>query len=105
MAPTAVLQPISGDLNARLAAQTQPAKLATFEGHFKTERGAPLTVLGIPDPDARVTRYAIEIPYALTLLAFHDPNATVTGLLHFPRDRWPPTQIVHPALHLIVGAG
>jgi len=105
MAPAAVLQPISGDLNARLAAQTQPAKLAAFEGQFKTERGAPLTVLGIPDPDAGVTRYAIEIPYGLSILAFHDPNATVIGLNDFPRDQWPPTQIVHPAFDLMVGAG
>jgi cytochrome bd ubiquinol oxidase subunit I len=105
MAPTALLQPISGDINARLAAATQPAKLAAFEGQFKTEKGAPLTILGIPDPNAAVTRYAIEIPYGLSILAFHDPNATVTGLLDFPRDQWPPTQIVHPAFDLMVGSG
>jgi len=105
MAPAAVLQPISGDINARLAARTQPAKLAAFEGQFKTEKGAPLTVLGLPDPNAGVTRYAIEIPYGLSILAFHDPNATVTGLLDFPRDQWPPTQIVHPAFDLMVGCG
>ena len=105
MAPAAVLQPISGDLNARLAAVTQPAKLAAFEGQFQTERGAPLTILGLPDPNAAVTRYAIKIPYGLSILAFHDPNATVTGLLDFPRDQWPPTQIVHPAFDLMVGAG
>ena len=105
MAPAAVLQPISGDLNARLAAQTQPAKLAAFEGQFQTQKGAPLTILGIPDPVAGVTRYGIEIPYGLSILAFHDPNATVTGLLDFPRDQWPPTQIVHPAFDIMVGAG
>jgi cytochrome d ubiquinol oxidase subunit I len=105
MAPAALAQPISGDINARLAAQTQPAKLAAFEGQFQTQKSAPLTVLGIPDPDAAVTRYAIEIPYGLSLLAFHDPNATVTGLLAFPRDQWPPTQIVHPAFDLMVGLG
>lgn len=105
MAPAAVLQPISGDLNARLAAQTQPAKLAAFEGQFQTQKGAPLTILGIPDPAAGVTRYGIEIPYGLSILAFHDPNATVTGLLDFPRDQWPPTQIVHPAFDIMVGAG
>ncbi len=105
MAPAAVLQPISGDLNARLAAQTQPAKLAAFEGLFQTQRGAPLHILGLPDPNSAVTRYAIEIPYGLSLLAFHDPNAVVTGLLAFPRDQWPPTEIVHPAFDLMVGCG
>jgi cytochrome d ubiquinol oxidase subunit I len=105
MAPAAVLQPISGDINARLAARTQPAKLAAFEGQFQTERGAPLRILGLPDPNAAVTRYAIEIPYGLSILAFHDPNAVVTGLLDFPRDQWPPTQIVHPAFDVMVGSG
>jgi len=105
MAPAALAQPISGDINARLAAQTQPAKLAAFEGLFRTQRGAPLTILGLPDPSAAVTRYGIEIPYGLSLLAFHDPNATVTGLLDIPRDQWPPTQVVHPAFDLMVGCG
>jgi cytochrome d ubiquinol oxidase subunit I len=105
MAPAALAQPISGDINARLAAQTQPAKLAAFEGLFRTQRGAPLTILGLPDPNAAVTRYGIEIPYGLSVLAFHDPNATVTGLLDIPRDQWPPTQVVHPAFDLMVGCG
>ena len=105
MAPTAVLQPISGDINARLAATTQPAKLAAFEGQFQTQRGAPLRIGGLPDPNAGVVRYAIEIPYGLSLLAFHDPNAVVTGLDAFPRDLWPPTQVVHPAFDIMVGSG
>jgi cytochrome d ubiquinol oxidase subunit I len=105
MLPMALLQPISGDINARLDAQTQPAKLAAFEGQFQTQRGAPLRIGGLPDPSTSVTRYAIEIPYGLSLLAFHDPNAVVTGLDAFPRDQWPPTQIVHPAFDVMVGAG
>jgi cytochrome d ubiquinol oxidase subunit I len=105
MAPAAVLQPISGDINGRLAASTQPAKLAAMEGQFHTQRGAPLRIGGLPDPNAAVTRYAIEIPYGLSLLAFHDPNAVVTGLLDIPRDQWPPTQIVHPAFQVMVGSG
>src|SRR4029077_20028404 len=103
--PPARLQPISGDINARLAATTQPAKLAAFEGQFKTERGAPLRILGLPDPEAAVTRYAIEIPYGLSIMAFHDPNASVTGLLDFPRDQWPPVQVVHPAFVFLWGGG
>jgi cytochrome d ubiquinol oxidase subunit I len=105
MVPTALLQPLSGDINARLAAQTQPAKLAAFEGQFQTQRSAPLRIGGLPDPNAGVTRYAIEIPYGLSLLAFHDPNAIVTGLDAFPRDQWPPTQVVHPAFDIMVGSG
>ncbi|MGH7373357.1 MAG: cytochrome ubiquinol oxidase subunit I [Candidatus Rokuibacteriota bacterium] len=104
-APAAVLQPISGDLSARFVAHWQPAKLAAMEGQFKTERGAPLRIGGWPDEVARETRYAIEIPYALSILAFKDPRAEVKGLEAFPREHWPPVAIVHAAFQVMVGLG
>jgi cytochrome bd ubiquinol oxidase subunit I len=104
-APAAVLQPISGDLSARFVAHWQPAKLAAMEGQFRTERGAPLRVGGWPDEAAGKTRYAIEIPYGLSLLAFMDPNAEVKGLEAFPREHWPPVAIVHAAFQVMVGLG
>ena len=101
----ALLQPISGDLSARAVALNQPIKLAALEGQFKTERGAPLRIGGIPDEAAGETRYAIEIPLALSLLAFHDANAEVKGLEAFPREQWPNTLIVHTAFQVMVGMG
>jgi len=104
-APAALLQPVSGDLSARFVAYWQPVKLAAMEGHFKTERGAPLRIGGWPDEAAGETRYAIEIPYGLSLLAFEDPTAEVKGLLDFPRQDWPPVAIVHVAFQVMVGLG
>ncbi len=104
-APAAVLQPISGDLSARFVAHWQPAKLAAMEGQFKTERGAPLRIGGWPDEAAGETRYAIEIPYGLSLLAFKDPHAEVKGLEAFPREHWPPVAIVHVAFQVMVALG
>ncbi len=101
----AILQPISGDIVGQVVAKYQPAKLAAMEGQFKTETGAPLRIGGWPDEATQTTRYAIEIPYALSLLAFHDPHATVKGLEEFPREHWPPVAIVHIAFQLMVGAG
>jgi cytochrome d ubiquinol oxidase subunit I len=101
----AVLQPLSGDVSARQVARHQPAKLAAMEGHFHTERGAPLRILGWPDEDAQRTRFAIEIPYGLSLLAFHDPQAEVKGLDTVPRDEWPPVPVVHVAFQVMVGCG
>jgi cytochrome bd ubiquinol oxidase subunit I len=86
-------------------AHYQPVKLAAMEGHFRTERGAPLRVGGWPDEEARETRYAIEIPYGLSLLAFKDPHAEVLGLEAFPRGDWPPVAIVHVAFQVMVGLG
>ena len=104
-APASLLQPLSGDLSARVVAQTQPAKLAALEGQFATERGAPLRIGGWPDVDRRETRWAIEIPYGLSLLAFHDPNAEVKGLDSIPREDWPPVAIVHVAFQIMVALG
>jgi cytochrome d ubiquinol oxidase subunit I len=104
-APAAVLQPISGDISARSVAARQPVKLAAMESHFETMAGAPLTVGGFPDPETGETRYAIKIPYGLSLLAFHDPHAVVKGLNEFPRQDWPNVPIVHTAFQIMVGLG
>jgi cytochrome bd ubiquinol oxidase subunit I len=104
-APAAVLQPISGDISARSVAARQPVKLAALESHFETTAGAPLTLGGFPDVEKRQTRYAIRIPYGLSLLAFHDPNAVVKGLNEFPREDWPNVAIVHTAFQIMVALG
>src|SRR5690606_26515033 len=72
-AVTAVLQPISGDISARMAAKHQPAKLAAMEALYQTRTHAPLTIGGIPDDDAQRVRFGIEIPAGLSLLLAHDP--------------------------------
>ncbi len=103
--PAALLQPISGDISARSVAKYQPAKLAAMEAHFETAAAVPLTIGGWPDMDAKETRYAIKIPYGLSLLAFHDPHAVVKGLNEFPRQDWPNVPIVHTAFQIMVALG
>jgi len=101
----AVLQPLSGDLSAKHLAEHQPIKLAAMEGHFHTERCAPLRIGGIPDEADRVTRWSIDIPCGLSFLAFGDFDAEVKGLLDFPEDEWPPVLVTHLAFQVMVGAG
>jgi cytochrome d ubiquinol oxidase subunit I len=104
-APAAVLQPLSGDISARSVAALQPVKLAAMESHFETTAGAPLTIGGFPDVGTGETRYAIRIPYGLSLLAFHDPYAVVKGLNEFPRSDWPNVSIVHTAFQIMIALG
>jgi len=104
-APAAVLQPLSGDLSARFVARHQPAKLAAMEGLFETRDHAPLAIGGWPDTTAQQLRFAIEIPSGLSLLAFHEPSATVTGLDQVPRDEWPNIPAVHLSFQVMVGLG
>ena len=101
----ALLQPLSGDHSAKDVARRQPAKLAAMEAHYHTMRAAPLAIGGIPDDASQELRYAVEIPYALSVLAFGDPHAEVTGLDRIPPDERPPTLVCHIAFQVMVGAG
>jgi cytochrome d ubiquinol oxidase subunit I len=103
--PAAIVQPISGDVSARFVAKWQPVKLAAMEGQFDTEAGAPLRIGGWPDLETETTRFAVEIPRALSLLAYDDPNALVSGLRSFPREDWPPVHVVHVAFQGMVALG
>ncbi len=94
-----------GDRLAKRAHAHQPAKLAAMEGQFVTERHAPLRIGGWPDPDRRVTPYAIEIPGALSFLAANDVQTEVAGLDQFSRDDWPNVRLMHVAFQVMVGSG
>lgn len=100
-----LMQSVSGDALARMVAARQPMKLASLEGQFKTEQGAPLRIGGIPFPDQRETKYAIEIPHGLSLLAFHKPNALIKGLDQEPQSDWPNVRLVHISFQIMVGCG
>jgi cytochrome d ubiquinol oxidase subunit I len=101
----APVQVVVGDWAGREVATHQPAKLASFEGLGKTEKGAPLTIGGWYDADRNEVRYGIEIPKLLSLLAFHDPNAEVKGLAEVPRQDRPPVNVVRISYATMVTAG
>jgi cytochrome d ubiquinol oxidase subunit I len=100
-----LLQSVSGDALARMVAERQPMKLASLEGQFKTEVGAPLRIGGLPFPKERQTKYALEIPNGLSLLAFHKPNALIKGLDQEPERDWPNVRMVHICFQIMVGCG
>ena len=93
-AVAAPVQLIVGDWAARVVAEEQPVKLASFENLRETTKGAPFSVPGGP-----------EIPKLLSLLAFHDPNATVEGLDSVPADDRPPVGIVRASFLTMVSIG
>jgi cytochrome bd ubiquinol oxidase subunit I len=97
------VQVLVGDWAARDVAHNQPIKLAALEGLGTTSRGAPIHLLGWYT-DGHVP-YGIEIPKLLSFLAFHDTNATVTGLNTFPAHDVPPVNVVRIAFQLMVGIG
>ena len=93
-APAAVLQPISGDIAARQVARDQPVKFAAMEGLEHTRAAAPFSIA-----------FGIEIPYALSLLAFHDPHAVVQGLDAVPPDERPNVPLVRTSFRVMIAIG
>src|SRR5712671_7436291 len=55
------LQIIAGDLHGLNTLEHQPAKIAAMEALWKTERGAPLTLIGIPNEREERTDFAIMV--------------------------------------------
>jgi cytochrome bd ubiquinol oxidase subunit I len=95
---------VTGHEQANTVSRTQPAKLAAFEGHFKTGP-ADLWLFGIPDEQREMVKYGLAIPGGLSFLLHGDFNAPVTGLDQFaPEDR-PPLHIPFQAYHLMVALG
>jgi cytochrome d ubiquinol oxidase subunit I len=77
-----------------------------MEGHFEThENGAPLILFGIPDDEAEVTRYAVEIPKLGSLILTHDLNGRVQGLKDWPRQDRPPALMPFITFRVMVGIG
>ncbi len=100
-----IIQPVSGDVLAQMVAHVQPVKLAAMEAHYETRSGAPLLLGGIPDDEQGKVIGAIEIPYGLSILAYHNPNAIVKGLKEFPKEHWPPVAVVHYCFQVMVACG
>ncbi|MGW0196360.1 cytochrome ubiquinol oxidase subunit I [Nonomuraea sp. NPDC003201] len=102
----AVITPVQigvGDWIANTVADNQPAKLAAMEGLYRTTAGAGLSLGGIYVDDE--LRYALKIPYGLSLLIHHDPDGVVPGLEEIPPDQRPPVNVVHLAYNTMVVIG
>jgi cytochrome d ubiquinol oxidase subunit I len=96
-----ILQLFSGDRSARLIAEYQPAKLAAFEGIYRTEPSTPISVFGWVDPKTEEV-HSLKIPGMLSLLTYRNFETPVTGLDQIPRDEWPNVAVVFQTYHLMV---
>jgi cytochrome d ubiquinol oxidase subunit I len=79
---------VIGDEHAYEVANTQPTKIASAEGLYIGEKGAPIVAIGVPknlDPrevasNEEAFAFKIELPHMLSLLGKRDWNAFVPGL-------------------------
>ncbi len=101
----APIQLVAGDLHGLNTLQHQPAKIAALEGHFETQRGAPLLLFGWPDMEQERTRYAVGIPHLGSLILTHEWNGEIKGLKDFPKEDRPDAAIVFWSFRVMVGIG
>jgi cytochrome d ubiquinol oxidase subunit I len=97
-----------GDGSGRAVQEYQPAKLAGIEAHWETNapgEGAPWSLMAWPDQENQKNRWAIEIPYALSLITTHSLTGQVKGLREFPREDQPPIVLPYYAFRVMVAAG
>ena len=98
------LQIVAGDLHGLNSLEHQPAKVAAIEGIWETQRGAPLTLFGIPDEEARTTHFAVKVPYLASLILTHEWDGELPGLNEFEGSH-PPVAPVFYAFRVMVGVG
>ncbi len=101
----APLQMLFGDMHGLNTFKYQPTKLAAIEGLWETQRGAPLVLFALPDQEAEMNRYAIEIPLVSSLILTHSLDGEVKGLKEWPADERPPVAVVFWAFKIMAGIG
>ena len=94
-----------GHEHAVQVAQTQPEKMASFEGLIEGQTNAPMVLFGIPSENPPELSAKIEVPGVLSWLAHGDTDAYVKGLNDFPSDEVPPFIITFISFHSMVGLG
>ncbi|HGO6088779.1 cytochrome ubiquinol oxidase subunit I [Burkholderia cepacia] len=102
----APIQILVGDAHGLNTREYQPAKIAAIEGLWETESGGTaLNIVGFPDMNAEVTRYAIKVPHLGSLILTHSWNGTIRGLKEFaPEDR-PFSPIIFWTFRVMAGLG
>ncbi|MCX5862860.1 MAG: cytochrome ubiquinol oxidase subunit I [Desulfomonile sp.] len=102
----AVSEAFVGDLHGREMALVQPEKLAAVEAQWETRKGAPFSMLIVPDEaNQRNLVEMFQIPKFLSRLVYGDWNAEVRGLKSWPIEDRPPVTLVFGSFRIMVGLG
>lgn len=99
------LQVFAGHEHGVNTLEYQPRKIAAMEGHWETQRGAPLILFAVPDAEAETNHYEIEIPKLGSWILTYDADAEVRGLKSWEKEDRPPVLLPFYAFRIMVGIG
>ncbi len=96
----------TGDQQAKMVGEHQPVTLAAMEGRFAGGSMASVAVIGQPNVAARRLDNPIEIPGALSFLAYGHFGSNVHGLDDYPKESWPDNiELLYYSFHLMITLG
>jgi len=96
----------TGHAHASLVAEKQPAATAAMEGLFDTRSGAPVVLIGQPDPETQRIDNPLVASNMLSLLLYGHTAAEVRGLNEFPKSDWPTNiPLLFFSYHIMAGLG
>src|SRR6266566_1572904 len=96
----------TGDQQAKMVGNHQPVTLAAMEGKFEGGPMAGVAVIGQPNVAARRLDNPIELPGALSFLAYGHFGSNVPGLEEYPEDAWPDNiELLYYSFHLMITLG
>jgi cytochrome d ubiquinol oxidase subunit I len=96
----------TGDQQAKMVGRHQPVALAAMEGRFAGGPKAGVALIGQPNVAAQRLDNPIEIPGALSFLAYGHFGSNVSGLNDFPKESWPDNiELLYYSFHLMITLG
>ncbi|HTT17767.1 MAG TPA: cytochrome ubiquinol oxidase subunit I [Candidatus Sulfotelmatobacter sp.] len=96
----------TGDQQAKMVGRHQPVTLAAMEGRFEGGSMAGVAMIGQPNVAARRLDNPIEVPGALSFLAYGTFQSYVHGLNEYPADAWPDNiELLYYSFHLMITLG
>src|SRR6266699_422433 len=96
----------TGDAQAKMVGNHQPITLAAMEGKFEGGPMAPVALIGQPNVAKQRLENPIEVPGALSFLAYGHFGSFVHGLNDFPKDAWPDNlELLYYSFHLMITLG
>ena len=96
----------TGDQQAKMVGNHQPVTLAAMEGRFEGGSMAGVALIGQPNVAARRLDNPIEVPGALSFLAYGHFGSYVHGLDDFPEESWPDNiELLYYSFHLMITLG
>jgi cytochrome d ubiquinol oxidase subunit I len=96
----------TGDAHSKMVYKHQPVTFSAMEGHFYTEDGAGMILLGQPNMESMHLDNPFVIPHMLSFLTHQRWNARIVGLTEFPKELWPTNvPMLYYSYHIMAGLG